>query len=118
MLQVAAMCSACAGQRQTTLLPAMRMSWVTIRAQASSTFERHAIEQGQAMLIQADEALQTATPAAIAAVPWKPIEQAADADVTRQLDEHLIGENGAVLARERLVQFAKARETFCGGGTQ
>jgi hypothetical protein len=107
-------CSSCAGTaaRDNVLLPAMQNDWQSIRTAVDrqvSTVDDLAQRQA---LAAADAALQTGNPAAIAAVPWQLLDDAHEADVVRRIAAGEISPGVADSLRERLRQFAIARQTM------
>ena len=117
-LLAALLIAACAGTtaRTEVLLPAMRQAWVGIRP----AVDRHItsiddLAHNQA-LMAADSALQTGEPVSFAGVAWQLIDESHEADVARRLASGEIGPGVAESLRERLTQFANARDTFLTRG--
>lgn len=105
---------ACAGAaaRQNLLLPSMQQAWVGVRAQVADQLLHVEDSATTAELAGADAALQTGDAVAVAAVDWPRIDAAAEASIERRVQAQDIGPAVAESLRERLRQFANARQTY------
>lgn len=105
---------ACAGAsaRAEVQLPSIHMAWSSVRAQVADQLLHAPDSVAAETLAAADQAVDTGDATAIAAVDWKTIDAAAEASIRRREQAQEIGPAVAESLRERLRQFAAARQTY------
>lgn len=112
ILMVVAMLAAvaCSGvtARENVLLPAMRLAWPQVQADAMVAPTAAETAQIEAMT----RALATGTVAAVKAVHWPQIQTAATRGIDKQVQDGQISEGVSGSLRERLKNFAESVTVF------
>jgi len=106
--------SVCAGQaaREASTLPAMRTAWNAIKVEARREATARNSADGFLAIDQADAAMASGVVRDILVVPWKTIEDLAEADIARRLAINELGEGSAGSLREELRLFKISRDTY------